>query len=184
VAHGLRINDKIRLTTTGTLPTGLAISTDYFIISAGFTDGTFQVSTTRGGSAVNTSGSQSGTHTARLANFGLGDGSTTFNLPDLRGRVPIGLDNAGGTPASRVASVEADAVGGNGGAETHTLITAEMPAHTHDIITKTSTSGGATRLGISTLQLTDVTVATESAGGGAAHNNLQPYFAVNWIIKT
>lgn len=63
--------------------------------------------------------------------YGNGDGSTTFNLPDLRGRAVIGLDNLGGTPANRVTGAWADSLGGAAGAETHTLTQGEMPAHTH-----------------------------------------------------
>lgn len=63
--------------------------------------------------------------------FGTGDGSTTFNLPDFRGRMALGQDDMGGSGANRVTAAAADAIGGNGGAETHTLSTAEMPSHTH-----------------------------------------------------
>ncbi len=62
VAHGLAINDSIQLSTDGALPTGLSTGITYYIISAGFTVDSFRVSTTRGGAAVNTSGTQSGTH--------------------------------------------------------------------------------------------------------------------------
>lgn len=58
-----------------------------------------------------------------------GSTSTNFTLPDLRGRVPFGLDNMGGSDASRLAV--ANTLGGTGGAELHTLSTAEMPVHTH-----------------------------------------------------
>jgi len=51
-------------TTTGALPTGITAGTTYYVIAAGLTANAFEVSATRGGSAVNTSGSQSGTHTA------------------------------------------------------------------------------------------------------------------------
>lgn len=62
-AHGLGVGDKVVFQTTGALPTGLTAGTTYYIISAGLTADAFEVSTTDGGSAVNTSGSQSGTHT-------------------------------------------------------------------------------------------------------------------------
>jgi hypothetical protein len=62
-AHGLAVNDTIRFSTTGALPTGLTAGTDYYVISAGLTADAFQVSATLGGSAINTSGSQSGVHT-------------------------------------------------------------------------------------------------------------------------
>ncbi len=62
-SHGLVAGDTIELTTTGSLPTGLVASTTYYVISTGLTSNAFQVSATLNGSAVNTSGSQSGTHT-------------------------------------------------------------------------------------------------------------------------
>lgn len=69
-AHALVVNQRVTFTTTGTLPTGLTAGTEYFVISAGLTADAFRVSTSRGGSAVNTSGSQSGTHTlSRLDNL-------------------------------------------------------------------------------------------------------------------
>ncbi len=63
-SHGYAINDKIVLSTSGALPTGLTAGTVYYIISAGFTANAFEVSTTLGGSAVNTTGAGSGTHSA------------------------------------------------------------------------------------------------------------------------
>lgn len=63
VAHGLTLNDTIQFTTTGALPTGLLASTTYYVISAGLAADSFRISTTLGGSAINTTGSQSGVHT-------------------------------------------------------------------------------------------------------------------------
>lgn len=65
--------------------------------------------------------------------YGVGDGSTTFNLPDLRGRTIIGMDNPGTAQgaANRITAAAADSIGGTGGAETVTLTSAEMPTHTH-----------------------------------------------------
>lgn len=62
-AHGLTENDTIQFTTTGALPTGLAVSTNYFVISTGLTANDFQISATLGGAAIDTSGIQSGVHT-------------------------------------------------------------------------------------------------------------------------
>ena len=61
-SHGLSINDAIVLSTSGALPTGLTVGTIYYVISAGFTANAFQVSTSLGGAAVNTSSAGSGTH--------------------------------------------------------------------------------------------------------------------------
>ena len=60
--HGLYAGVPVKFSTTGALPTGLTVGTTYYVISSGLTADAFQVSTSRGGSAVNTSGSQSGTH--------------------------------------------------------------------------------------------------------------------------
>jgi len=58
--HGLITNDTIKLFTTGALPTGLSADTFYYVIYV--TDNTFKVSATRDGTAIDTSGAQSGTH--------------------------------------------------------------------------------------------------------------------------
>jgi hypothetical protein len=55
-------DSKIHFSTTGALPTGLAIDTPYYVLSAGLTVNAFEVSLSPGGTAVNTSGSQSGVH--------------------------------------------------------------------------------------------------------------------------
>lgn len=65
--HGLKLNDKVLLTTTGALPTGLSVDTFYFVIKGTYSDGsndpdTFKLSATKDGSAITTSGSQSGLH--------------------------------------------------------------------------------------------------------------------------
>jgi microcystin-dependent protein len=185
--------------------------------------------------------------------YGVGDGTTTFNLPDLRTRVPVGK-NATGTFAT---------LGGTGGAETHTLTSAEMPAHVHSVdppsTNFTSGNGSADHVhgtggqsvghshantvggtlyernagvpagsgslyysrnsnanngaqsmapgptisnasnsvdhnhgdtysaGSSHTHTTTVDIAafnSASAGSGGAHNNLQPYIVLNYIIKT
>lgn len=67
--------------------------------------------------------------------YGTGDGSTTFNVPDLRGRVIAGKDDMGGSAASRLSGTGittggATTLGGSGGAETKTLATANLPPYT------------------------------------------------------
>lgn len=60
--HELCEGDTIWLETTGALPTGLAVDTTYYVVRNGITANTFQVSTTRNGEPVVTTGTQSGTH--------------------------------------------------------------------------------------------------------------------------
>jgi microcystin-dependent protein len=77
--------------------------------------------------------------------YGAGDGSTTFNVPDYRGRAPVGADAMGGTAANRLTTMTAT-LGGAGGAETHTLTTAQIAAHGHNVTdpghTHTATDSG------------------------------------------
>lgn len=74
-AHGLVANDTVQFTTTGALPTGLAINTTYYVIATGLTANTFQISATLGGSAINTTGTQSGVHSLFRSN------QYVFNTP-------------------------------------------------------------------------------------------------------
>lgn len=63
-SHGHSAGDKVSVFTTGALPTGITAQTvEYFVLAAGLTTNTYEISTTNGGSAVNTSGTQSGVHT-------------------------------------------------------------------------------------------------------------------------
>jgi hypothetical protein len=62
-AHGLSVGMTITFTTTGALPTGITAGTTYYVISAGFGANSFRISATDAGAAINTTGTQSGTHT-------------------------------------------------------------------------------------------------------------------------
>ncbi|WP_128426284.1 Gp37-like protein [Gudongella oleilytica] len=108
--------------------------------------------------------------------YGAGNGSTTFNLPNLKGRTLVGLDSS---------QTEFASLGQTGGEKSHTLTVAELPPHTHDIkIDSDTTPDGGT--GATASEDThNVTLADGalSTGGGEAHNNLQPYMALKWIIK-
>lgn len=174
-SHGLSTGDSVYLTTTGALPTGLAANTRYWVTK--IDANTFKLATSLANALVSTnittSGSQSGTHTSVLTPYGLGDGSTTFNVPNLKGSVPVGLD----TTAAEFAGL-----GETGGAKTHTLVTGEMPAHTHTG-TFGDLTGSAGAAVYSAANRTAASIATDSTGGGGAHNNLQPYVTMNYIVK-
>ena len=113
--------------------------------------------------------------------YGAGNGSTTFNVPDLRGRVPVGYKSS---------DTAFDTLGETGGEKTHTLTTTEMPSHTH---TPSSvihgnyegyTIGSAWSEGVYTKSTSGSDLVLNNTGGGQAHNNLQPYIVTNYIIKT
>jgi microcystin-dependent protein len=115
--------------------------------------------------------------------YGVGDNSTTFNIPNLQGRVPVGLNS--GT---------FNILGNTGGAETHTLTVNEIPSHNHTyrdayFAEISGTVGPATFAGSSSGNDNDnrlffVNNTSENTGSGAAHNNLQPYIVLNYIIYT
>ena len=129
--------------------------------------------------------------------YGVGNGNTTFQLPDLRGRFPLGLDNMGGTSADRVAAAEADVLGGNSGADEVTLTKAQMPTHSHELWSDTNShSLGAlgdyfprlrdnisSRSGTGWRMPENVSPLIEQ-GSSQAHNNMPPYLSLNYIIKT
>lgn len=107
--------------------------------------------------------------------YGAGDGSTTFNVPNYKGRVPVGVD---------AAQSEFDVVGEVGGAKTHTLQISEMPAHTHPVTgVGSAATGSATNLtGASDTSSTTATAG--STGGGQPHQNMPPYICQHYLIKT
>jgi microcystin-dependent protein len=105
--------------------------------------------------------------------YGAGDGSTTFNLPNMKGRVLVGRD-AGQT--------EFDVIGETGGEKTHTLTLPETPSHGHTYIGQSASDSGAGGSGNGWYHF-ESGKTTGSAGGDGAHNNLQPYIVVNYIVK-
>ena len=136
----------------------------------------------------------SGLFAAIGTTYGSGDGSTTFNLPDLRGRTIAGQDDMGGTSANRLTTpINGDTLGAAGGSESHTLTTNEMPSHTHtgNVALRTNWEGGySTRSPVGTGNArydntgSNPPLSIDNTGGGAAHNNVQPTIILNYIIKT
>lgn len=121
--------DRVVFSTTGALPTGVSIGngvtgTTYYVrdVVAGVS---FKLATTVGGTAVAMSGTPTGNTTILGFGFGLGDGSTTFTLPDLRGEFIRGLDLGRGIDVNR----------NLGSAQGH-----QFEDHTHGIAVGTSTT--------------------------------------------
>ena len=108
--------------------------------------------------------------------YGAGDESTTFNLPNLKGKVAVGYDSS---------DSHFDNLGETGGEVTHTLIGSEMPEHQHNARNFIINASGSIEVGSGSqhLGIGDDTTATGSAGGNQPHNNLQPYIVLNYIIK-
>ncbi len=139
--------------------------------------------------------------------FGAGDTLTTFNLPDMGGRVPAGKEATATRLTSGGGGVDGAALGATGGAETHTLTAAQMPVHNHPVnITDpghshtveynwnaissgpdgnrvTAIDPGNPLSGSTVSATTGITATSENTGGGAAHNNVQPTVVLNYIIK-
>ena len=123
--------------------------------------------------------------------FGTGDGSTTFNLPDLRGRTIVGLDNMGGSQANVLTTAfntNRNTLGGVVGEESHLLTGLEsgIKQHHHNIKiygyaggdngVSHAYTGGANDMN----QNTDDTGHTDATN---RHQNVQPGMMMNWIIK-
>ena len=98
--------------------------------------------------------------------YGAGDGSSTFNLPNMQDKVQVGKSSG-------------KALASTGGAETHTLSVAELAAHTHS----GAGAGSGTGAGGPTRTIASGT-STGSTGSGNAHSIMQPYIALLYIIKT
>jgi microcystin-dependent protein len=134
--------------------------------------------------------------------YGVGDGVTTFNIPNCQERVIVGLSAA----QSLIPQYNATLLGQTFGEGQHTLTTAELAVHDHTItdpghmhaltgspIVAPPNSGGTaqefggatgaagTNLAVSSA-MTGIT-ATNNAGSGTAHNNVQPSLVMNYIIR-
>lgn len=129
--------------------------------------------------------------------YGVGDGTTTFNVPDLRGRLPLGRDNMGGVPANRVTSavsgVDAATLGAVGGDQRlhgHAHGVTD-PGHTHGTTGSFASNNGANTdamqfgvgLGTGSVNSATTGVSVNTAGGGASQN-VPPVLVVNYIVKT
>ena len=139
--------------------------------------------------------------------YGAGDGSTTFNLPDLRGRVAAGKDDMGGGAANRMTSsgqagINGATLGAAGGAQDNTLDATRMPVHSHGYsdpghthnflqgdttpasFTSRAGEGDGNNNYFTPTTASGIGITIANAGGGGAHNNTQPTIILNHIIST
>jgi len=122
-----------------------------------------------------------------------GDGVSTFGLPDLRGRIPVGQGLGPG--------LSARVIGQNGGTETVTVTSAQMPAHSHALLANTTTATDTTpsnsmlpgaitapntfyqlSTGTNPKMQTAALAAVSQSGGSQPHSNLMPSLCVSFII--
>lgn len=138
--------------------------------------------------------------------YGVGDGGTTFNAPDLRGKSIFGLGNMGGSDRGLITvaggNTDGTVLGGAAGAQNHTLTTPEIPAHSHGVtdpghvhnvhpttsvdITVPSNmgSGSAGRHVDNENTGSAVTgISINNAGGGGAHTIMPPYIILPFILR-
>ena len=146
-----------------------------------------------------------GTYPELYAVIGSSFGTATagyFRTPDLRGRMPLGKDNMGGTSANRVTAAAADSVGGFGGDESKVIPVTNLPDHEHDLQGAAGAQYYAVRdvPGIGAGETTAITYdaptgsgqgsALPSSGGvlsgslGNAQDVMNPFTTVNYIIYT
>lgn len=139
--------------------------------------------------------------------YGIGDGSTTFNLPDKTGRVSAMKEGSAARLTSTYFGASGAMLGAVGGAESHALTTAQLASHSHTLTdpghTHTSgpsnkwvgnvdgaTQGGVQSTAVNTQAMSSISTGTSTtgitvaaAGSGVPHNNVQPTIVCNYIIR-
>lgn len=127
--------------------------------------------------------------------FGAGDGSTTFNVPDLRGRTAVGKDNMGGSAASRItvgtagfAGATLGAAGGDQRMHSHSHAITD-PGHSHSAETPSNAGADTAPLALGVGAPTGTTTGSAttgisvSAAGAGNSQNVQPSLVLNYLIR-
>src|SRR4029077_4319533 len=157
------------------------------------------------GTAVSRTGATAALFAAIGTYWGVGNNTTTFNLPDLRGRVPIGYVNI------PVGGITARAFATRGGEENHQISIGEMPAHDHGFSQSVHDHGthqhqvanhfgatvnvqggpspifqasGVITTGVSGVTPANANISFSAQGSNGVHNNMQPFSVGYWIVKT
>ena len=106
--------------------------------------------------------------------YGSGDGSTTFNLPNLEGRIPIAMS---------ASDTDFNTLGKTGGSKTHTQTINEMPSHNHELLGNNNAGGKAETVPYGSQSTGTSMYAIKSTGGGQAMDIMNPYIVLNYCIK-
>jgi len=122
-----------------------------------------------------------------LGTFYGGNGTNNFGLPNLQGLIPVGMGQGPG--------LSNYSIGQQGGSQTVSLLTSEMPQHTHTFQAdgapgseNAPANGALARLNGGTVygpgnsSLGQQMKAPSVTGGSLPHNNMMPYLTLNWII--
>jgi len=207
VVSGTLTNGNATITAVSEDLTGLGLEGAIVEGSAGSVSGLTISSLTSNSITLSGNAAASGAVSLRILPHGRGDGATTFNKPDRRGRAAIGRDNMGGTAASRVTNsgtgnpgLNAARLGAAGGVDRHATTLAETAVHNHGTVdpghAHTYAGGGnaagtgtvaaagqsanAFLLGNMTAAVTGITISNN--GSGNAHQNVQPSITTNHVV--
>jgi len=113
-----------------------------------------------------------------VVSYTFGGAGSTFATPDLRGRAPIGVGTGGGLTTRALAD--------SGGEEDHQLTEAELASHKHTMNHPQYTANdrnGDDSANVFAVNTGTSTMDSENTGGDSGHNTMQPYLALNFIIK-
>ena len=164
--HSFNDDDTVTLWSEDALPNGLDAAATYYVINR--TENTLQFSLAQGGAVVTFSDNGSGRMTISL--------SSSFRIPDLRGRSPLGAGEGDGLTARTLGEI--------GGEEEHVLTVSEMPSHTHSSTWYFGREyDGHRNKTISGVAEYARTVSVGNTGGSQSHNTMHPFVIVNFIIK-
>jgi microcystin-dependent protein len=129
--------------------------------------------------------------------YGVGDGSSTFNVPDLQDNVPVGKSNNKALASTGGANTVTSTGNVGGSTANATLSTAQLANHSHTFTVSNSNQTGGGNVSIDRPQLSQVNPATSTTGSGSGHSHnmsanfsgdatsvIQPYLTIIYIIKT
>ncbi len=167
---------------TGAMPTGAILPYGSSVAPSGYV--------LCNGTAYNRTGTYADLFGVIGVKYGVGDGSSTFNVPDTRGRFLAGWDAGTGVLTSvTVSMITGATIGNTGGTQAVALAVAQIPSHQH--LAWISGSGddegvqaNSSQLGLESNFAANSTVSTGSTGGSGSHSNIPPSLIINYIIKT